>query len=127
MQCSSGEPPAIIHLAYKGFEVANGYRQGEGGAPPRPQEVAMTIPLGFDALQDILHRQINQLPDYRIPGPNTRYRIQDAALGALGLFYTQSPSFLDSQRHLQQAKGHHNVATLFGIEPPIRTTLHVIE
>jgi hypothetical protein len=76
----------------------------------------MTTPLGFDALQDILHRQINQLPDYRIPGPNTRYSIQDAALGAFGIFYTQSPSFLDYQRHLQQAKGHNNAATLLGVE-----------
>jgi hypothetical protein len=28
----------------------------------------------------------------------------------------QSPSFLDYQRHLQQAKGHNNACTLFGVE-----------
>ena len=36
----------------------------------------MTNPLSFDALQGILHRHIEQLPDNR-QGPNTRYRLQD--------------------------------------------------
>ena len=76
----------------------------------------MTNALGFDALKGILHRRINQLPDHRKPGPNTRYTIKDAALGAFGVFYTQSPSFLEYQRHLQQAKGQNNACTLFGVE-----------
>jgi hypothetical protein len=76
----------------------------------------MTTPLGFDALKGILHRRIEALPDHRKPGPNTRYRIQDAALGAFGIFFTQSPSFLDYQRHLQHTKGHNNACTLFGVE-----------
>jgi len=76
----------------------------------------MTNALGFDALQGILHRRINQLPDHRKPGPNTRYTIKDAALGAFGVFYTQSPSFLEYQRHLQQAKGQNNACTLLGVE-----------
>ena len=76
----------------------------------------MTTPLGFDNLKDILHRRIDALPDHRKPGPNTRYRIQDAALGAFGIFFTQSPSFLDSQRHLQQPQGHNNACTLLGVE-----------
>ena len=46
----------------------------------------MTNPLGFDALKDILYRQIASLPDPRHQGPNTRYTIQDAALGALVSF-----------------------------------------
>jgi hypothetical protein len=45
-----------------------------------------------------------------------RYSIQDAALGAFGLFFTQSPSFLDCQRRLQQTKGQNNARTLFGVE-----------
>ena len=39
----------------------------------------------------------------------------DAALGAFSVFFTQSPSFLDFQRHLQVAKGCNNALTLFGI------------
>ena len=76
----------------------------------------MTNALGFDALKGILHRRINQLPEHRKPGPNTRYTIKDAALGAFGVFYTQSPSFLEYQRHLQQAKGQNSACTLFGVE-----------
>ena len=36
--------------------------------------------------------------------------------GAFGIFFTQSPSFLEYQRHLQQAQGHNNASTLFGVE-----------
>jgi hypothetical protein len=76
----------------------------------------MRTPLGFDDLKDILHRHIDPLPDPRKPGPNTHYSIQDAALGAFGVFFTQSPSFLDDQRSLQQTKGQNNACTLFGVE-----------
>ena len=75
----------------------------------------MTNPLSFDALQSILHQRIDQLPDHRKEGPNTQYRIQDAALGAFGIFFTQSPSFLDYQRTLQHNKGHNNAHTLSGV------------
>lgn len=76
----------------------------------------MTPPLDFDALKDILHRRIAHLPDPRKPGPNTRYSVKDAALGAFGIFYTQSPSFLEYQHHLQQTKGQNNACTLLGVE-----------
>src|SRR2546425_6933338 len=76
----------------------------------------MTKPLSFDALQGIMHRHIAPLPDYRKKGPNTRYRIQDSALGAFGIFFTQSPSFLDYPRTLQQNKGQNNAHTLLGGE-----------
>ncbi len=76
----------------------------------------MTNPLSFDDLQSILPQRIDQLPDHRKEGPNTQYRIQDAALGAFGIFFTQSPSFLDYQRALQQNKGHNNAHTLVGLE-----------
>src|SRR5437660_6363951 len=76
----------------------------------------MTNPLGFDALKGILQGRIDQLPDHRKAGPNTRYRVQDAALGAFGVFFTQSPSFLEYQRHLQQTKGQNNASTMFGVE-----------
>ena len=76
----------------------------------------MTIPLGFDLLKGLLHRRINQLPDYRKASPNTRYAIHDAALGAFGIFFTQSPSFLEYQRRLQHTKGHSNASTLFNVE-----------
>ena len=76
----------------------------------------MANPLGFDALKGILQRQIAALPDFRHKGPNTRYTMQDAALGAFGIFFTQSPSFLEYQRRLQHTKGHNNAQTLLGVE-----------
>lgn len=76
----------------------------------------MTNPVSFDDLKAILHQYSANLPDHRQPSPNTRYTIQDAALGAFGLFFTQSPSFLEYQRRLQASKGRHNAHTLFGVQ-----------
>jgi hypothetical protein len=75
----------------------------------------MTNPLRFDDLRNTLQRQVEHLPDCR-KGQNTRYRLQDAALGAFGIFFTQSPSFLEYQRRLQSSKGPNNAQTLFGAE-----------
>lgn len=76
----------------------------------------MTTPLGFDALKGILHHRLAHLPDHRKESPNTQYAIHDAALGAFGIFFTQSPSFLEYQRRLQQTKGCHNASTLFDVQ-----------
>jgi hypothetical protein len=76
----------------------------------------MTPPVGFDVLKCAFERRIDHLPDHRKPGPNTRYRIKDAALGAFSVFYMQLPSFLAHQKHLQHAKGQNNARTLFGVE-----------
>jgi len=76
----------------------------------------MTQSLSFDDLQAILHQGIADLPDHRKPSPNTRYTMQDAALGAFGIFFTQAPSFLEYQRRLQASQGRHNAQTLFGVQ-----------
>jgi hypothetical protein len=76
----------------------------------------MTPPLGFDALKGILHHHLAHLPEHRKESPNTQYAIHDAALGAFGIFFTQSPSFLEYQRRLQQTKGCHNASTLFDVQ-----------
>ena len=76
----------------------------------------MPLPLRYDHLQAMLRQHTAHLPDFRKPSPNTSYTIQDAALGAFGLFFTQSPSFLEYQRRLQHSKGHNNAQTLFGVE-----------
>jgi hypothetical protein len=71
--------------------------------------------LSYDHLQAMLRQHPAHLPDLRKPSPNTSYTIQDAALAAFGLFFTQSPSFLEYQRRLQHSKGHNNAQTLFGV------------
>jgi len=77
----------------------------------------MPQPLSLDHLQAILRQHTAGLPDVRQPSPNTRYPIQNAALGAFGIFFTQSPSFLEYQRQLNHRQGHDNAQTLFGVEP----------
>ena len=91
----------------------------------------MTRPLSFDHLQAILRQHTADLPDVRKPSPNTRYTVQNAALGAFGIFFMQAPSFLEYQRQLHQRQGHDNAQTLFGVEPipcdnQIRTLLDPI-
>lgn len=76
----------------------------------------MSAPLSFDHLQAILRHHIASLPDFRKSSPNTRYEIPNVALGAFGIFFTQSPSFLEYQRQLQQRQGSNNAQTLFGVQ-----------
>jgi hypothetical protein len=63
-----------------------------------------------------VHRRLEALPDQRKRGPHTRYRVQDAAVGAVGIFCTPSPALLDDPRHLQNTKGHPNACTVCGVE-----------
>src|ERR1700759_452886 len=54
--------------------------------------------------------------DPRGHSPNLQYNIQDMALAAFSLFFTQSPSFLEYQRQLDRRHGLSNLQTLFGLE-----------
>ncbi len=66
---------------------------------------------------------MRQFPDKRT-GKNLVYSIEDAALGAFAVFYTQSPSFLAHQTVMEQAKGKSNAQTLFGMRK-IPTDNHI--
>lgn len=57
---------------------------------------------------------IKGFPDKRT-GNNARFTIEDAALGAFLVFFTQSPSFLSFQNAMQKARGKSNAQTLFGM------------
>lgn len=88
----------------------------------------MSPMLTFDGLVRKFHQQLDQLPDHRKGGNNTTYEIKDAALGALAVFFTQSPSFLAYQKKMEDTKGRSNAATLFGIKrtpstPQVRNLL----
>ena len=54
-------------------------------------------------------------PDKRTRS-NCHYSIEDAALGAFSIFFTQSPSFLAFQVNMQKNKGLSNAQTLFGMD-----------
>jgi hypothetical protein len=84
--------------------------------------------LAFDRLVDTFHERLDQLPDHRQGGPNTRYELKDAALGAFAVFFNQSPSFLAYQRRMEETKGRSNARSLFRIQhtptdPQIRNLL----
>jgi hypothetical protein len=74
----------------------------------------MSKPLPFALLREILRHTFAQLPDKRT-GQNSQYTMSDAAFGAFGVFFMQSPSFLAYQRQMQQYHGHNNARSLFGV------------
>ena len=69
----------------------------------------------FDSLLGFLRSAIGTFPDPRT-GVNTSYTIEDIALSAFSVFFTQSPSFLAYQTSMQENKGNNNARTLFGID-----------
>lgn len=71
-------------------------------------------PLSIEAIFEMVGEMFAELPDSR-KGRNTTYEMADAAAGAFGVFFAQSPSFLSYQRDMQRNKGQNNAASLFGV------------
>jgi len=74
-------------------------------------------------LMSFLEQAIGEFPDSRT-GRNTRYEMQNVALAAFSVFFTQSPSFLAHQRSMQLSKGKSNASTIFGVND-IPTDNHI--
>ena len=70
--------------------------------------------LTIAAIFEMVGKTFAELPDSRT-GKNRTYEMADAAAGAFGIFFTQSPSFLAYQRDMQRNKGQNNAASLFGV------------
>jgi hypothetical protein len=68
----------------------------------------------FEAMMERVRQCFAGLPDTRQPSNHTKYRISDAALSALSVFFMQSPSFLAHQRDMARKRGRSNVESLFG-------------
>ena len=81
--------------------------------------------LNFDSMVSYLRSTMANFPDKRI-GTNTHYSIEDAALGAFSVFFTQSPSFLSFQQAMLKNKGISNAQTLFGMDKSLVTTISEI-
>ena len=71
--------------------------------------------LTFDNMVKYLRATIVNFPDKRT-GQNIRYSLEDAALGAFSVFFTQSPSFLSFQKSMEKTKGKSNTQTLFAMD-----------
>jgi hypothetical protein len=69
----------------------------------------------FDHLVKGFREVVRALPDRRT-GTNTSYSMEDFALSAFSVFFTQSPSFLAYQRSMEKAKGQSNAQSLFQVQ-----------
>ncbi len=70
--------------------------------------------LSFHTLIDDLRDLMRHFPDKRT-GSNTQYSMEDVALAAFSVFFTQSPSFLAHQIAMTESEGTSNAMSLFGI------------
>jgi hypothetical protein len=75
----------------------------------------MKSEFSFELLTKSLRGAIQLFPDKRT-GKNLIYTMEDAALGAFSVFFTQCPSFLAHQKSMEETKGKSNAQTVFGME-----------
>jgi len=68
----------------------------------------------FDQLIGSIRKRMGALHDRRT-GKTPQYPMEDIGLSAIAVFYTQCPSFLASQKAMQENKGQSNAQTLFNI------------
>ena len=71
--------------------------------------------LSFGALITYLNRAIVAMKDPRQASNATQYSLKDGVLAAFSMFFMQSESFLEYQRHLESHQGHSNAQSLFGL------------
>lgn len=79
----------------------------------------------FDDLVDCLISIIGSLPEPRA-GNNMKYTMEDIALSAFSVFFTQSPSFLAFQKSMREQKRKDNAESFFKVEK-IPTDNHIRE
>jgi len=59
---------------------------------------------------------LSKLKDHRKPSIATKYKMEEASIGALSVFMMQDPSFLSHQERLAKGSAEHNFSGLFGCE-----------
>ncbi len=74
----------------------------------------MKQPGWFNGILASFRQVLSSLPDKRT-GKNIRYGMEDVALSAFSVFFTQTPSFLAYQRMMEGSKGKSNAQSLFGV------------
>jgi hypothetical protein len=71
--------------------------------------------LSFGVLIAYLNQAILRMEDPRQASNATKYSLKDAVLAAFSVFFMQSESFLDYQRHQESHHGNSNARSLFGM------------
>lgn len=72
--------------------------------------------LEISDLIQFLRQELSELPETRKPWNNTKYKVEDAVMGAFSVFFTQSPFCLEHQCLRKSSKGKDNASSLFGIK-----------
>ena len=86
-------------------------------------ELWSTLFVVIESLIIALKALFATLPDRR-KGDNTSYSMTDIGMGAFGVFFMQSPSFLSHQTALERGRGTSNCQTLLGMDK-IPTENHI--
>ncbi len=91
----------------------------------------MGLAIGIPELLSMLTAELDDLPDERKQGNNTKYKVEEALKSAFSVFFMQSRSFLDHQRLMKSQKGRDNAVSLFELENipcdnQIRTLLDLV-
>ena len=75
----------------------------------------MQTRLSFQDMLEICEETFRKLPDSR-KGKNRQYKIRDAAMKGLSIYYMQSPSYRDYYTYLKAEYRRTNLKQMFGIE-----------
>ena len=63
----------------------------------------MSLAIGMPELLLMLTDELDDLPDERKAGNNTKYTVEEAIKSAFSVFFMQSRSFLDHQRRSEKS------------------------
>ena len=74
-----------------------------------PRKLSLVILLKY------LNQAIMGMKDPRLASNATKHSLLDAVLGAFSVFFMQSESFLEHQRHMERNQGKSNATNLFGM------------
>ena len=85
--------------------------------PPPPEKSAPveSPQLSFKRIIEGIRSTFQCFTDIRKESNNFSYSMEDAAISAFSVFFTQSPSFPDYQKRMEQQRGKSNAQSLFGI------------
>ncbi len=64
----------------------------------------MGLAIGMPELLSMLTDELDELPDERKQGNNTKYTVEEAMKSAFSVFFMQSRSFLDHQRSREKSQ-----------------------
>jgi hypothetical protein len=92
--------------------------------PPcsKPLDLLSPPSLTLSLIVNEIRSVFSRLTDTRQHSNNLSYHIEDFALSAFSVFFTQCPSFLDHQTQMQLTRGRNNAQSVFGMHQIPKTS-----